>query len=265
MNGGKIVGILIILVIIASIGIVSYDAVSNTISPRNVSEVIFNEGQLNQTVLEENSTNTSLENVNVNINKKTGGVIILFADSPNIYNVTSEVGNSTTNVTNSQENSTLNVNIESESSDEVIVLSNKYNYNISGHIVAGGVAVNIANKSKVDNINMNLTSGGLTLDLKDGTLNNVSSHITAGGLNINGLPSGVTTIRSTIEIGGVNVQLNEPVAHIFSNVDVGGLNPGDYQTVSDNEFKGNNFDISPNKLVLYSNIDLGGVNTQNFQ
>ena len=78
------------------------------------------------------------------------------------------------------------------------------------------------------------------------------------------VPNGVTTINSEIQIGGLNLQLGRPIADIFSNIDVGGINSGDYQQISDVEFKGNEFDSSNNKLIVHNNIRLGGVNTQSF-
>ena len=59
-------------------------------------------------------------------------------------------------------------------------------------------------------------------------------------------------------------QTENPIADIFSNIDVGGISHGDYQQVSDTEYKGNSFDSSENKLIINNNIKVGGVNTRSF-
>ena len=66
---------------------------------------------------------------------------------------------------------------------------------------------------------------------------------------------------TSIDIGGVNIGLNQPVGHIISKINLGGTNSNNnYQNVSATEFKGNNFDSSSNRVELNSNIQMGGVN-----
>lgn len=262
MKGSKIVGILIILIIICSIGVVSYYSISKSISPKpQGSEVVLTPNDINSSG-NETTGNDTIETVNLTINKRSGDIKIMFADTDTICNVTSKSKNSTPTITSSKENSTVKVNINSENSDNKIVLSKRYKYNITGSTLAGGLDLNLSKDAKVDNCNYNLTTGGINIGLNNGTLNNFTSHIASGGMNIVGMPSGVTTINSTIEVGGINVQLSEPVAHILSNVKLGGLNPGDYQKISDNNYKGKSFDVSSNKLVVYGNVEVGGINAQ---
>ena len=271
MNGNKIFGIIIIIALILSVALAGYSAVNKVVENDDDAKVVqtqfvMDESELNKTGLED-TVNGTISTVNLNINQKTGGTQIEFADDTTaVYTITAndDATSTATNVTAQQDESTLNVNIESNSSDNKIVLSNKYNYNISGNFVAGGFEANLNNNSKVDDMNINATLGGITLNLNDGTLNTLNSHITTGGLNIMGEPNGETAINSEIEIGGVNLQLTQPVADIFTNIEVGGINPGDYQKVSDNEYKGNEFDSSENKLIINNTIRLGGVNTQSF-
>ena len=267
MDGGKILGILICIALILSVITVGYNTITNKfVEDKNVVKTteILDESELNQTSSENDSE--PLETVTVNINQKVGGAKIRFVDnSTTIYNITSKnKKNNTTTVTSNKTGNHLDVNINSNSSDNTIILSNKYNYTINGELVSGGVSAYMANKAKIDEMNINITAGGLQVNLTDGRLNALNSHITVGGLNILGKPMGVTTITSNIEVGGVNIKSNNTIADIFSNIEVGGINPGKYKHVGENEYKSNLFDSSDNKLIIYNNIKLGGLNSQSF-
>lgn len=266
MDGSKILGIVIIIALLLSLCVVGYSAVTKTTENNDkavTNEAVLNESDLNQTV---NGTNETISTVNLVIDQKTGGANIEFVDNMSaVYNVTSkDDGNIITNVTSNQTDDHLDVVIHSNSSDNTILLSNKYTYNISGSFIAGGFDANLNNNASVDQMNINATLGGVNLRFNGGKLNALNTIITTGGLNILGEPRGVTTVNSEIQIGGLNLQLGKPIADIFSNIDVGGINPGDYQKVSDVEYKGNDFDTSDNKLIVNNNIRLGGVNTQSF-
>ncbi len=267
MEGRKILGVIIIIALILSIGLVSYSAVTKQFSPKdknvNTIENILDESELNTTLLE-NSTDGNITTINLNIYQKTGGSKISFADNTTtIYNITSTTKkNASTNVTTEVDGDTLTVNIESNDSDNKIVLSNKYRYNINDEFVAGAFDATLDNNAEVDNMEIHGTLGGVNIKFNDGSLNSSDIKITTGGLNIRGEPKGQSTIASEIEIGGVNLALSKPVADIFTNIDVGGTNPGKYQKVSDNEYKGTDFDASGNKLIITSNIRVGGVNAQ---
>lgn len=266
MDSGKILGVIIMIALILSLCVVGYSAITHTdTEEENIvqSESILEESDLNQTYSDSNET---ISTVNLVIDQKTGEANIEFVDNMSaIYNVTSkDEGELTTNVTSNQTDDHLDVVIQSNSSDNTILLSNKYTYNISGNFIAGGFDANLNNNASVDEMNINATLGGVDIRFNGGHLNTLNTIITTGGLNIIGEPSGVTTVNAEIQIGGLNLQLDRPVADIFSNIDVGGINPGDYQKVSDVEYKGNEFDSSENKLILNNNIRLGGVNTQSF-
>lgn len=268
MRTNRLLGIVIIIALILSIALVGYSAVNKTIDndKDNVVETqhVMDETELNKSEVED-TVNGTISTVNLNINQKTGGANIEFSDNTTtVYTITSSEKEASTNITTHQNGSNLDINIESNSSDNTIVLSNKYNYNISGNFIAGGFSADLNNNSRVDVMNVTATLGGVTLKLDGGSLNVLNSRITTGGLNIMGEPNGVTTINSEIEIGGLNLQLSQPAADIFTNIEVGGINPGDYQKISEDEYKGNEFDSSENKLIIHNYIRVGGVNTQQF-
>lgn len=269
MEGNKIAGIIIIIALILSVVLVGYNSINSTATVNEDVTVVesvhvMEESELNQTLID-GSENSNLTTINLNINQETGGSKIEFMDNTTqIYKVVSKDDKNATptTVTTNQENDKLDVNINSKSSDNTIMLSNKYNYNISGRIVAGGLTANLNNASKVSDLSADITAGGVSIKLGGGTLNSSNIKVTTGGLDISGQPVGVSQINSKIDVGGVNLHLNKPVADIFSNVEVGGINPGDYQKISNIEYKGNEFDSSENKLILNSSITLGGLNTQ---
>ncbi|RAP53432.1 MAG: hypothetical protein BZ138_00870 [Methanosphaera sp. rholeuAM270] len=266
MEGSKILGIIIIIALILSVAVVGYNSVTKvTENDEKISQTteILDESDLNETLSQsENTTPT----VNLNINQKLGGVHIEFADNVStVYNITSNNDqNNTTEVTTNQSEDHLDINVESEKSDNTIILSNKYNYNITCNMVSGGFDVDLNNNSNVDEINVNVTAGGVNINFNGGKLNTLNSMITTGGLNIKGMPTGETVVNSEIEVGGLNLQIDQAIADIFSDIEVGGINPGDYQHTGTNEYKGNAFDSSENKLIIHNSIRLGGVNTQSF-
>ena len=92
------------------------------------------------------------------------------------------------------------------------------------------------NASKVSDLSADITAGGVSIKLDGGTLNSSNIKVTTGGLDISGQPVGVSQINSKIDVGGVNLHLDKHVADIFSNVEVGGINPGDYQKISNIEY-----------------------------
>lgn len=267
MNGGKILGVLIIIVLILSVAVAGYNTLTkSTDNDEKIVQTtsVMDESDLNQTFTEDGDD--SIQTVTLNINQKVGGSRISFADnSSTIYNITSNnEENKTTTVTTNQNGSNIEVNIDSEEADNEIILSNKYNYTINGDIVTGGFSSNISKNAHIDEINLNLTAGGVDIEFDGGSLNTLNSMITTGGLNIIGEPKGETRINSEIEVGGLNLQIDKPIADIFSEIEVGGINPGDYQQIGDKEYKGNLFDSSENKLIINNTIRLGGVNTQSF-
>lgn len=265
MDSSKILGILIIIALILSICVVGYSAVNRVVETGDEEGVVETQAILDEADLN-NTTGESISTVNLVIDQKTGGANIEFVDNMStVYNITSKDNeNDTTNVTTNQTGDHLDVVVHSNTSDNTIFLSNKYTYNISGNFIAGGFDANLNNNATVDQMNINATLGGVNVRFNGGKLNTLNTIITTGGLNIIGEPSGVTTINSEIQIGGLNLQLGRPIADIFSNIDVGGINSGDYQQISDVEYKGNEFDSSDNKLIVNNNIRLGGVNTQSF-
>lgn len=265
METNKILGIIIIIALILSVITVGYSAINKTAHPNEkVANTVYimDQSDLNKTELE-NTENGTIKTINLEIKQKTGGVNIKFADNTTtIYNISSNDKNQSTTVNTQQDGDHLDITVESNSSDNTIVLSNKYNYNITGSLVAGGFSALLNNGAKVDVIDVDTTAGGVNVEFNTGSLNTLDVSITTGGLNIKGEPNGVTTVNSQIEVGGLNIQSNKNIVDLFSKIEVGGVNPGNYQQISDNEYKGNEFDSSENKLIIHNYIKLGGVNTQ---
>ncbi|MDE4078834.1 hypothetical protein OTK55_07365 [Methanosphaera sp. Vir-13MRS] len=259
MKGDKIIGILIIIALIISVCLVGYSLYNGIQEEQsNITYQQLTEDQLSQ-ILQNNTNNSSIQRVVLNINSPTGGANINFTDSNNIYNISSD--NNKGKVTYAVNGDTLEVNVTGNETGNNIVLSNKYNYDINVNYVAGGYAINVSNGARVNSLNSNMTAGGANIDLNGGSLNNLNFETSVGGVNIEGIPNGQTNIATTIDIGGVNIGLNQPVGHIISKINLGGTNSNNnYQNVSATEFKGNNFDSSSNRLELNSNIQMGGVN-----
>ncbi|MBQ6219170.1 MAG: hypothetical protein IJJ47_05510 [Methanosphaera sp.] len=266
MDYSKTLGIVIIIAIIFSIIVVGYGTfVKDSIQKEKTVETVFDQSQLSQSDNSSDNSNGNISKVNLNIHQSTGGVNIKFADTDNAYNITSKGGKKAPTITNKQKKSTLNVNVDSNDTDLTIVLSNKYKYNINCDIIAGGFDGKFTEKSKVNSLKLDVTAGGVNLDLNGGKLSKVSTKIATGGLNIKGMPKGVTKVKSKIEVGGININLKKPVADVSCNIKVGGLNPSGYQKISETEYKGNEYDSSKDKLKLKANVRLGGINTQSFK
>lgn len=263
MDAPKTAGIIIILILIFSIGLVGYNSYTSLENDEqnNMTSEILTADQVTQ--LFNNSANNTISTVDINLNQKTGGAEIRFEDTDNIYNITSESQtNQTTDVSYTADNGTVNVNIDSNDTDNVIILSNKYVYNINGQMSAGGINTEIGNNSHVNSLNLNITLGGITLNLDGGSIDNINTNINTGGVNIMGTPHGTTTVNSHISVGGINIDLDNPVAHIYSTTNVGGTSAEDYQKISDIEYKSSNFDSSNDKIIINSYVDVGGLYIQ---
>lgn len=271
MNGSKIVGILILVLLVLSLVIVSVGAaLSNTSNNNQVNyKLTFKDDQLDSLVA--NSTDYSeygtenVTDVNINIKQKTGGVRILFAkNTNNVYNITGvKDKDSRTTVTNSVNGSTLNVNIDSKNTETIIVLSNKYRYNITGDMTTGGLQGDLDN-SRIGSLNYNIVMGGINLNITNTThLDKFNSNITLGGVNIEGNGQFGTAMNVNVDIGGINVNSVNPVVLAKVNVNLGGANGADgYTTVSNGsytEIKGTQYDSVSNKMTINSNIEIGGL------
>ena len=115
MDRNKIVGIIIIIAILLSLILVGYHAVNTTIDKENIiqTEQSMDESELNQSLME-GFEDSNLTTININLNQKTGGSKIEFADNATeIYKVISKDDkNFTTNITTNQENGTVGVIID---------------------------------------------------------------------------------------------------------------------------------------------------------
>ena len=262
MDGSKILGIIIIVALIFSISVVgvnSFFIKSNEEKGTSSSIILTLDSLENATFTKNDLTNktdlyfilndsTQVQPViNMNIHQKVGSVNVIFADTDNIYNITSSnYNNSSTTVNYAQNNDSLDVNMSSNSAANTIVLSNKYIYNINGELLCGGFASNFTPESKVNNLNVNVTLGGVSVQLNNNKIQNMDMHITVGGLDVRGSPSGYSHLQSEVKVGGVNFKDNNQKLYVRSSIELGGNNPGNYQKVSlkgwDN-FKGSAFDI----------------------
>ncbi|RAP54288.1 MAG: hypothetical protein BZ137_03015 [Methanosphaera sp. rholeuAM130] len=279
MDGSKILGIIIIVALIFSISVVgvnSFFIKSNEEKGTSSSIILTLDSLENATFTKNDLTNktdlyfilndsTQVQPViNMNIHQKVGSVNVIFADTDNIYNITSSnYNNSSTTVNYAQNNDSLDVNMSSNSAANTIVLSNKYIYNINGELLCGGFASNFTPESKVNNLNVNVTLGGVSVQLNNNKIQNMDMHITVGGLDVRGSPSGYSHLQSEVKVGGVNFKDNNQKLYVRSSIELGGNNPGSYQKVSlkgwDN-FKGSAFDQSEDKLDATSYIQIGGLN-----
>ncbi|WP_455644738.1 hypothetical protein [Methanosphaera sp.] len=262
MENSKIVGILIILALILSVGIIGYNATINVYKHSgDTSETILEDSKLSQ-ITDNETTSSAVKTVNLNIHQKTGATSIEFADTDNVYKITTNGQfNTTTNVTYSENGDTLNIDVNSDEDENNIVLSNKYVYNINETSTSGGFDITINNKARINTLNTNITIGGVNVEFNGGSLTTFNNQINTGGINIEGTPSGETTINSNIVVGGVNAKIGQ-IGHVFTTTDLGGSSLDSYQTISDNEYKGVDFDNSQNKITFNSKIQVGGLNIE---
>ena len=279
MDGSKTIAIIIIVALILSIGIVgvnSYFIKSNEKQGTTSSIILLPENLENATFFDNEATNKTELNfvlndstqvqpvINMNIHQKVGSVNVIFADTDNIYNITSSnYNNSSTTVHYKQNNDSLDVDVSSNSAANTVVLSNKYIYNINGDVLCGGFATNFTPQSQVRQLNANVTLGGVTLQLNNNKIQDMDIHITVGGLDVRGSPSGYTHLESEIKVGGLNFQQNNGKLYVRSSIELGGNNPGNYHQESikgwDN-FMGDAYQQSEDKLDATSHIQIGGLN-----
>lgn len=112
-------------------------------------------------------------------------------------------------------------------------------------------------------MNFNNTLGAYVFDLNGGSINNVNVDLTLGGISIEGTPSGETTMTSTVTIGGVELDLNKDVANINSHIELGGSNiknnPSNTEYIT---YTSPNYDSSNDKFNLNNDIKIGGLNME---
>ncbi|RAP51673.1 MAG: hypothetical protein BZ133_02505 [Methanosphaera sp. SHI613] len=279
MDGSKTIAIIIIVALILSIGIVgvnSYFIKSNEkqgtpssilMTPDNLENATFFDNEAtNKTELNFILNNTTQVQpvINMNIHQKVGSANVIFADTDNIYNITSSnYNNSSTTVRYTQNNDSLDVDVSSNSAANTIVLSNKYIYNINGEVLCGGFATNFTPESQVRQLNVNVTLGGVQIQLNNNKIQDMDVHITVGGLDVRGSPSGYSHLESEIKVGGLNFEDNNQKVYVRSGIELGGNNPGNYHKESikgwDN-FMGSAYQQSEDKLDVTSRIQIGGLN-----
>lgn len=277
MKANKIVGILIIIALILSIAIVGVNSfILNSKTNDNTVSMIMKPDEIeNTTIVENNETNISelyvtvndsniRPTININIHQKVGAVKIEFADTDDIYNVTtSNADNASTTIKHSQTNESVDVDITSKSAGNTIVLSNKYRYNINAELLTGGVGVELTPNCQIDNMGINMTLGGVNINLNNAYINHLDNHVTVGGINLRGIPHGYSHMDSEIKLGGLNIVDNDQKVYVRSKIELGGYNAKGYQHNYFDGFnclKGNAYDASTEKLDVTSIIQIGGLN-----
>jgi len=278
MKASKILGILIIIALILSIAIVGVNsfilnkdkASGNTVSmimkPDEIENITYadnNETNISELYVTVNESNIR-PTININIHQKVGAVKIEFADTDDIYNVTtSNSNNASTTIKHSQTNETVTVDITSKSAGNTIVLSNKYRYNINAELLSGGINAELSPNSQIDTMGLNITLGGANINLNNAYINHLDNHVTVGGVNVNGIPHGYAHMDSEIKIGGLNLANNNQKVYVRSNIELGGYNAEGYQYNYFNGFnclKGNAYDGSTEQFDITSKIQIGGLN-----
>lgn len=241
MDNGKKVGIIIIIAIIISIclsaysGYVNNEAVANTTQKLNKDTLNLDDG-------------FTPEVINININQSAGGYLINFTDSEDIATITSQKtdNSQSLNVTNTQDGQNLNININSDTDDNVILLSNKYKYNINCKSVSGGYAVDVPTNAHVENLTTIVGLGGVVINLDGGVINNIQNQITIGGAAIEGNTTGL-------------VNVNDPL-NIHSDVLFGGSQLNKTETNNTTvDFTDSNYNSAENRMNINSNIQIGGI------
>lgn len=255
MNNKKLLGIIVIILLILTIITSAYS-----------SYIIHDDQNYTTNVLNAQNLETPVTTLNLNINQSYGGCSVKFVDSDNIYEINSSKSKDTsehTSVTYTQNGDQLDVNIDSTSYENVILLSNRYKYNIKCKNMAGGYVFNISENANIDSLDTTLGIGGCEIQLEGGVLNNFHNQITVGGMVIEGEPNGLVNINSTIAIGGLQMQLNNPVYNINSTVTFGGVDVNHTDTDNENStnliYKDSNYDTSTNRVNLHSDIQIGGL------
>lgn len=253
MDNGKKVGIIIIIAIIISICISAYAGYINNEATTNTTQKL-NKNSLN---LDENFTP---EVINININQ-TGSYLINFTDSEDIATITSQKGDNTQslNVTNNQDGQNLNIDINSDTDDNVILLSNKYKYNINCKSVIGGYAVDLPTNAHVETLTTTVGIGGVAVNLNGGVINNIQNQITIGGVAIEGNTTGLVNVNSTIAVGGLQIDVNDPLS-IHSDILFGGSQLNKTETNNTTvDFTDSNYNSAENRMNINSNIQIGGI------
>ena len=253
MDNSKKVGIIIIIAIILSICISAYVGYINNETMDNTTQKL-NKDTLN---LDDNFTP---EVINININQ-TGTYLINFTDSEDIATITSQKTDKaqSLNITNTQDGQNLNIDINSDTDDNVILLSNKYKYNINCKSVVGGYAVDLPTNAHVENLTTIVGLGGVAINLNGGVINNIQNQITIGGLAIEGNATGLVNANSTIAVGGLQIDVNNPL-NIHSDVLFGGCQLNKTETNNTTvDFVDSNYNSAENRMNVNSNIQIGGI------
>lgn len=279
MDSSKVLGILIIVALIASVGVVGVNSIilnNNQASGNSHSIILGIDALENASMMNNEETNSSdlyiqLNNstnvkpvINMNIHQKAGVVNVEFADTDSIYNITSSnYNNSSTTVKYEQSNETFNVDVSSNSAENTIVLSNKYDYNINGEMMAGIFNTTLTPESKVNSMSVNITLGYLRMKLNNARVNSISTDITTGVANFEGITSGYTHIDSDIKVGLMNLKENQGKVYVRSDIPLGAENAPGYQDIKKGGYdllKGSQFDASNEKLDITSHVQVGGLN-----
>ena len=238
MDNSKKVGIIIIIAIILSICISAYVGYINNETMDNTTQKL-NKDTLN---LDDNFTP---EVINININQ-TGTYLINFTDSEDIATITSQKTDKaqSLNITNTQDGQNLNIDINSDTDDNVILLSNKYKYNINCKSVVGGYAVDLPTNAHVENLTTIVGLGGVAIN---------------GGSAIEGHATGLANANSTIAVGGLQIDVNNPL-NIHSDVLFGGSQLNKTETNNTTvDFVDSNYNSAENRMNVNSNIQIGGI------
>lgn len=254
MDNGKKVGIIIIIAIILSICLSAYAGYINNEAVANTTQKV-NKNTLN---LDDSFTP---EVINININQTAGAYLINFTDSEDIATITSQKtdNSQSLNITNTQDGQNLNIDINSDTDNNVILLSNKYKYNINCKSVTGGYAVDVPTNAHIENLTTTVGIGGVAINLNGGVINNIQNQITIGGAAIEGNTTGLVNVNSTIAVGGLQIDVNDPLS-IHSDILFGGSQLNKTETNNTTvDFTDSNYNSAENRMNINSNIQIGGI------
>lgn len=254
MDNGKKVGIIIIIAIILSICLSAYAGYINNEAVANTTQKV-NKNTLN---LDDSFTP---EVINININQTAGAYLINFTDSEDIATITSQKtdNSQSLNITNTQDGQNLNIDINSDTDDNVILLSNKYKYNINCKSVTGGYVVDVPTNAHIETLTTTVGIGGVAINLNGGVINNIQNQITIGGTAIEGNTTGLVNVNSTIAVGGLQIDVNDPLS-IHSDILFGGSQLNKTETNNTTvDFTDSNYNSAENRMNVNSNIQIGGI------
>lgn len=217
--------------------------------------------------------------VNVNMESNTSGTYIGFTDNADsVYMVETETdpGDEKPEVNYTVEGGTLNLNIKMDKGGARILLSNRYQYNITMRSKVGGVTLVLANNSRIDSINSTIQyAGGGTVLLGNTSFRNASFNVNTGGFYIADLGQGVRptgNMSTQVTVGGTSIALFPAYAvRVTGSVDYGavGFQPEGFRVIRNStsylEIESPSYGKSAGGLQMMNSVGLGGINVGVFR